>query len=82
MKLRHVGYPVNDMKKHVTFWKSKGARIIYEATEQIQVIKFDNGIELIKYLGNGKVDQPHVAFTLDPDENIIELVEDYNENKD
>ncbi|KKL50484.1 hypothetical protein LCGC14_2305010 [marine sediment metagenome] len=77
MKLRHVGYPVNDMKKHVTFWKSKGARIIYEATEQIQVIKFDNGIELIKYLGpEGMIDRPHVAFTLDPDENIIELVED------
>ena len=81
MKLRHVGYPVNDMKKHVTFWKSKGARIIYEVTEQIQVIKFDNGIELIKYLGNTKIDRPHVAFTLDPDENIIELVEENNVDK-
>ncbi len=78
MNIRHYGIPVFDMEKELAFYLKMGLKIKSDEVEQVRIVKLEdkNGmvLELLKYETQGPGKEPHVAFTRDPEGNMIEVV--------
>ena len=82
VKLRHVGIVVQDMNKMIEYYRNKmGLRVESDKVEKVRIVKFETGIELLEYesMSEHTLRQKgisHIAFTTDPENNFIELVEE------
>ena len=79
MNIRHVGIVVQDMNKELNYYLTMGLTIKSDEVEKVRVVKLEdkNGmvLELLQYESQGPGKEPHVAFTRDPEDNLIEIVE-------
>ena len=80
VRLRHIGIVTQDIDRLIPYYtKVCGGKIINDHTEQVRIVKLDNGIELIQYESQSennlrKVGISHIAFTQDPNGNYLEVV--------
>ena len=79
MNIRHVGIPVWDMELVLSFYQKLGLKVLSDKTEKVRIVKLQdtNGmvLELLKYESQGPGKEPHVAFTRDPEDNLVEVVD-------
>ena len=79
MNIRHVGIPVWDMELVLRYYKKLGLKVLSDKTEKVRIVKLQdtNGmvLELLKYESQGPGKEPHVAFTRDPEDNLVEVVD-------
>tara|TARA_Y100000310_G_scaffold326287_1_gene391004 strand:+ start:267 stop:557 length:291 start_codon:yes stop_codon:yes gene_type:complete len=88
MKFRHVGIVCQNIDEMAAFYTSFGFSIVYEATEKVRVMKLqdpDNKgnppIELLQYetMSDSILQSrgiSHIAFTEDPERNMVEIVKE------
>ncbi len=83
MKLRHTAIVVRDMPLMLEFYKSHGFKVVDDHREHVRIAKLEdsdgNVLELLRYASQSesrlrKAGISHIAFTLDPEDNIMELV--------
>ncbi len=79
MRIRHYGIPVWDMEKVLPYYLEKGLKIKSDIKETVRIVKLEdeNGmiLELLQYESQGLGKEPHVAFTRDIEDNLIEVVD-------
>jgi len=77
MKVRHFGFPVNNIDKKSSEFVKLGFEVIYDRIEDVRVVKLKQGDHIIELLEFQCVHNvaPHVAFT-DHDDFYIEEVSD------
>ena len=86
MKHRHTGIVCRDIGIMKEYYQELGMKPVYDEKIETRIVKFDSGLELIQYSSDApestsallKQGISHIAFTTDPEENIIELVEVQN----
>ena len=80
MKIRHIGIPVWDMNKSMNYYLTMGLEVVSDTTESVRIVKMKDRdgmvLELLKYESQGPGKEPHVAFTRDPEENLVEIVDE------
>lgn len=79
INFRHVGIVTRDIEKEREFYVSMGLHIQSDTTENVRIIKFQEGIELLQYESQSEANLrrlgiSHVAFTVDSDGNPLEVV--------
>ena len=82
MKLRHVGIVTQDIEKMKEHYQYMGLHLVSDEVEDVRIVKFREGLELLQYesQSDNSLRQKgisHIAFTVDPDENCLEVVEEY-----
>lgn len=79
MKIRHVGIPVYDMHKELHYYLTMGLEIVSDEVEKVRIVKLKDKkgmvLELLQYETQGPGKEPHVAFTRDPEDNLVEVVD-------
>lgn len=75
---RHVGIVCNNIEPMIEFY-SKLGKVVYDQVEKVRIVKFDNGVELLQYESMSEntlraLGICHVAFTLDPENNYLEVI--------
>jgi len=80
MKIRHFGYPIWDMELELKYYLGLGLKVKSDTTEKVRIVKLEDKdgmvLELLQYESQGPGKEPHVAFTRDPENNLIEVVDD------
>ncbi len=79
MQIRHVGIVCRDMEKMKEYYKDLGLECTDDHTENVRIVKFKNGLELLKYEsmsdeGLRKNGISHICFKQDPEGNFLEVV--------
>ena len=85
MHLRHVGIVCQNIERMLKYWGKLG-KVIDDHTEQVRIVKLDNGIELLQYESQSennlrKAGISHIAFTADPEENFLEVINEHGRRK-
>lgn len=79
MKIRHIGIPVYDMNKELNYYLTMGLTIKSDEIEKVRIVKLKDKkgmvLELLQYESQGPGKEPHVAFTRDPEDNLVEVVD-------
>lgn len=84
MRLRHVGIVTQDIEAMISYYQKLGLVISSDTKEEVRIVKLGNGktqIELLQYQSQSEnvlrqKGISHLAFTVDPDGNWLELVEE------
>ena len=78
MNIRHFGIPVWDIEKEMNYYLTMGLTVVSDTTESVRIVKMKDSkgmvLELLKYESQGPGKEPHVAFSRDPEDNMIEIV--------
>ena len=81
MNIRHIGIPVWDIEKELNYYLTMGLEVVSDTTESVRIVKMKDKkgmvLELLQYESQGPGREPHVAFTRDPEDKLVEIVDEH-----